>query len=125
MTPQDQQQSPIQSAVSREMVKEENKIHLFLAYLGNVFGLPLCLIPLLTVKDDEFIKWNAKQALVLFGVTMVLSMVSGALIAVLIGLCLLPAVLIGALVANLVALVKSLNGERWRIPVVADLADKF
>ncbi|MDP3501794.1 MAG: DUF4870 domain-containing protein [Myxococcales bacterium] len=127
MTPQDQQQqqAPIQSVPTRETVKEENKIHLFLAYLGNVFGIPLALIPLLTVKDDDFIKWHAKQALVIFGATLVLFMISFVLSFVVIGFCLMPIVGIGGLVASIMGLVKSLNGERWRVPVIADLADKF
>lgn len=126
MTPQDQQQqSPIQSVPTRETVKEENKVHLFLAYLGNLLGIPLALIPMLTVKDDDFIKWHAKQALVLYVAVFALSVISGVLTAVVIGLCLLPVVIIGGLVLNIMALMKALNGERWRIPVLADLADKF
>jgi uncharacterized membrane protein len=118
MTPQDQQQqqSPIQS-VSKETVKEENKIHLILSYLGNVLGLPLFIIPLVTVKDDEFVKWHAKNALVLF----IANIISFVLMVVLIGFCLYLALI----VVNIMALVKSLNGERWRIPLVSDLAEKF
>lgn len=127
MTPQDQQQqqSPIQSVPPRETVKEENKVHLFLSYLGNVFGVPLALIPMLTVKDDDFIKWHAKQALVIYGIGLVGMIISFVLSFVAIGLCLMPIVGIGALVLSIMGLIKSLNGERWRIPVVSDLADKF
>jgi uncharacterized protein len=124
MTPQDQQQQ-LQSVASRETVKEDNKIHLLLSYVGNILGVPLAIIPLVTVKDDEYIKWHAKQALVLYGIVFVASIVSSVLMAVLIGFCLLPVVIIGGIVLNLMALMKSLNGERWRIPLVADLADKF
>ena len=126
MTPQDQQQqSPIQSVPTRETVKEENKIHLFLSYLGNVFGVPLALIPMLTVKDDDFIKWHAKQALVIYVAGLVGMIVSFVLSFVVIGFCLMPIVGIGALVLSIMGLVKGLNGERWRIPVISDLADKF
>lgn len=125
MTPQDQQQqAPIQS-VAKETVKEENKIHLLLSYIGNILGLPLCIIPLVTVKDDEFIKWHAKQALVLYLALFIASVVSGVLVAVVIGLCMLPLVILGGLIVNVMALIKSLNGERWRIPLVSDLAEKF
>ncbi|MDX2010937.1 MAG: DUF4870 domain-containing protein [Myxococcaceae bacterium] len=117
MTPQDQQQqSPIQS-VAKETVKEENKIHLLLSYIGNILGLPLCIIPLVTVKDDDFVKWHAKNALVLY----IAGFISAILTVVLIGLCGLAALL----VVNIMALIKSLNGERWRIPLVSDLAEKF
>lgn len=126
MTPQDQQQqSPIQSVPTRETVKEENKIHLFLSYLGNVFGVPLALIPMLTVKDDDFIKWHAKQALVIYVATLVGMIISFVLSFVVIGFCLMPIVGIGGLVLSIMGLVKGLNGERWRIPVISDLAVKF
>jgi uncharacterized protein len=127
MTPQDQQQhqAPIQAVPSRETVKEENKIHLFLAYLGNVFGVPLALIPLLTVKDDDFIKWHAKQALVIYVATFAIGLISAPLTLVLIGFCTLAIGGIGGLVLSILGLVKALNGERWRIPVISDLADKF
>jgi uncharacterized membrane protein len=127
MTPQDQQQqqAPIQSVPTRETVKEENKIHLFLSYLGNVFGVPLALIPMLTVKDDDFIKWHAKQALVIYVAGLVGMVISFVLSFVVIGFCLMPVVGIGALVLSIMGLVKGLNGERWRIPVISDLADKF
>ena len=32
---------------------------------------------------------------------------------------------LGGLVLSVLGLVKALNGERWRIPVISDLADKF
>lgn len=127
MTPQDQQQqqAPIQSVPTRETVREDYKIHLMLSYVGNIFGLPLALIPLLTVKDDEFIKWHAKQALVLFGLVMAVVLISLPLMAVIVGFCTAPVAGIAGLVLSVMGLIKSLNGERWRIPVVADLADKF
>jgi uncharacterized membrane protein len=59
MTPQDQQQQNIQS-VGGNSVREQDKIMLVLAYLGI-----LALIPFLTVKDSEYVKWHAKQGLVL------------------------------------------------------------
>jgi uncharacterized membrane protein len=36
-----------------------------------------------------------------------------------------PAILIGGLVLMVMAIMKALAGVRWRIPVIADLADKF
>ncbi|MDP3237214.1 MAG: DUF4870 domain-containing protein [Myxococcales bacterium] len=127
MTPQDQQhqQAPIQSVPTRETVKDENKIHLFLAYVGNLFGVPLALIPLLTVKDDDFIKWHAKQALVICVATYAIGLISIPLMFVFIGFCTASIAVIGGYVLSIIGLVKALNGERWRIPVIADLADKF
>lgn len=128
MTPQDQQQQqmPIQAVPTRETVREEYKVHLFLSYLGHIFlGVPLSLIPLLTVKDDEFIKWQAKQALVLYLVVLAIELISIPLMFVVIGFCTAAVAGVGGVILSVMALVKSLNGERWRIPLVADLADKF
>ncbi len=116
MTPQDQQQNQLQS-MGTEQVREQDKIQLVLAYLGC-----LSLIPFLTVKDSPFVTWNAKQgmvfnigggiALTILGIIPVLGLVT----------CLLgPAML----VVDILAITKALKGERWRIPVVADLAEKF
>jgi len=93
--------------------REEDKIQLVLAYL-----FPLSLIPLLTVKDSPFVRWHAKQGLVL---GLLSTVISFALAIILIGPCLG----FGLFVVGIVAMVKALRGERWRIPVVADLADKF
>jgi len=119
MTPQDQQ-SPIQS-VGGDVVREQDKIQLVLAYLGI-----LCLVPFLTVKDSEFVKWHAKQGLVLMiawiplmVVLVLVSMIP--FIGWLIG-CLAP---VGVLALSIIAIMKALKGERWRIPLIADLSEKF
>ena len=42
------------------------------------------------------------------------------------GTCILaPAITIASFVFSIMGIVKALKGERWRIPLVADLADKF
>jgi fumarate reductase subunit D len=119
MTPQDQQ-SPIQS-VGADTVREQDKIQLVLAYLGL-----LCLIPFLTVKDSEYVKWHAKQGLV-----MMIAWIPFSIALMVVGMipvigwilsCVAP---IGGLVLMIMAIMKALKGERWRIPLLADLADKF
>ncbi|MCC6333206.1 MAG: DUF4870 domain-containing protein [Myxococcales bacterium] len=119
MTPQDQQ-SPIQS-VGGDTVREQDKIQLVLAYLGC-----LSLIPFLTVKDSEYVKWHAKQGLTLcvvgfiaiIAITIPLSFIG-------IGACLGPILSLGLLVVSIMAILKALKGERWRLPVIADLSEKF
>lgn len=114
MTPQDQQQQHIQS-VGAETVREQDKIQLILAYLG------LWLIPLLTVKDSPFVTWHAKNALVLtVGGWIAVSIIS--VVTFGIGGCLAGPAL---LVLCILAITKSLKGERWRIPGVSDLSEKF
>lgn len=117
MTPQDQQQQNIQS-VGGESVREQDKIMLILAYCPCL--LPL--IPFLTVKDSEYVKWHAKQGLVLT--------VGGGIITTVISflgpLALANCVLGPALLAVMIlGMVKAMRGERWPIPLVSDLANKI
>jgi fumarate reductase subunit D len=117
--PEDQlKDQSIQAAViPGETVRDQDKIQLVLAYLGI-----LALIPLLTVKDSSYVQWHAKQGLVLgLGGGIALSIL-GAIPFVGLITCLAGPAL---LVVDILAMVKALNGERWRIPVVADLADKL
>ncbi len=104
-------------AVGGEPVREEDKVYLVLAYL-NI----LALIPLLTMKDNPYIQWHARQGLVLgVGATILLMVLSflGPL-----GLLNCP-LFIGVVGTSLVAIIKALEGKRWRIPLVAELAEKF
>jgi fumarate reductase subunit D len=123
MTPQNQQQSPIQSVGGgAETVREQDKIMLVLAYLG-IFAL----IPLLTVKDSEYVKWHAKQGLVLGlggGVALMILAVIVGFIPVLGAIvdCLLW---LGFMALNVMGMIKAIKGERWQIPIVSDLASKF
>jgi uncharacterized membrane protein len=116
MTPQDQQQQNIQS-VGGDTVREQDKIMLILSYLGL-----LSLIPLLTVKDSEFVKWNAKQGLVLFGAFFILGFLN---VIPFVGQILWCAGFVAYAVATIMGITKSLKGERFNIPVVTDIAAKF
>jgi uncharacterized membrane protein len=115
MTPQDQQ-SPIQ-VVGGDTVREQDKIQLVLAYLGC-----LALIPLLTVTDSDFVKWHAKQGLTLGLISFVVLSVFSFLGPLALFNCLLGP---GVLLLCIYAISKSLHGVRWRIPLVADLSEKF
>lgn len=105
-----------------ETVRESDKIQLILAYLGI-----LALVPLLTVKDSELVKWHAKNGLVLGlggGIALMIGLfVLGAVFAPLgfLGCLAWPALL----VVDILAMVKALKGERWRIPLVTDIAEKL
>jgi len=81
----------------------------------------LSLIPLLTVKDSGFVRWHAKNGLVLGAAVIVVSLLTIPGIT-----CLVTCPLFLAVgVLDVMAMVKALNGQRWRIPGVSDLADKF
>lgn len=105
-----------------DAVRESDKIMLVLAYLG-IFAL----IPLLTVKDSDFVKWHARQGLVWsFGGGFALGLVAVILGSIpIIGWFTACGGWLGYLAVDMMAIMKALKGERWRIPVAADLSEKL
>ena len=85
---------------------EDGKVLAGIGYLGILFILPLLIKP-----DNRFCKENVKQSLVLFLAGMVLS------------LTLFGGIFI--LVVQLIAMIRTLQGEFWEIPVIYDLASRF
>ena len=101
-------------------------VMIFLSY----FGL-FALIPLLTKKDDPDIQWHAKNGLALAVVWIVVLILLGivsyvmpsAISLAMIGLrCI---IWLGFLIVDVMAMVKAFGGERMRIPVVTDFAEKM
>ncbi len=102
---------------------------LLFAYLG-----PLALVSLVASRR-EFVKWHAKQGLV-FTVAVFLAFVVVRSIRSLVDRFLwavfaeafraaVAVTLVGVLVLVLVCIVRALDGERFRIPLLADLADRL
>ena len=97
-----------------------------LAYLGI-----LSLIPFLTKKDDPDIYWHGKNGFALFLAEMVVFVVRIALIFIRIpfltcGLSVVFCVIwLGFLAISILCIVKALNNERFRIPMISDFADKM
>ncbi len=119
MKPENELQSPIQVvSPAREPVRDQDKIMLVFAYLGI-----LALIPLLTVKDSPFVKWHAKNGLVLGIATFIISTVLGWV--PWLNCVMVPLLMVAYIVVVVLAIRKALQGERWRIPGVSDLAEKF
>ena len=97
---------------------------LVLSYLG-----PLALIPFLTQKDDAEVQWHAKHGLVLFGVFLALQIVAGIIWNLpwmgCAGYFLSGVVGLGYLVVSVLCIIKALDGQRFKIQVLSDYADKF
>ena len=107
-------------------VSSDRTIFLVLSYLGI-----LCLIPLLAKKEDPEIQWHAKNGLVLFIAELVWVALRIALIFVHIpglgcGMATVGCVVwIGFLVLSIMGIIKAVNGQRFRIPILTDMADKM
>jgi uncharacterized membrane protein/RNA polymerase subunit RPABC4/transcription elongation factor Spt4 len=89
----------------------------------------LSLIPLLTQKDNKFIQFHARQGFALF-------IIAVAIFVCVIVLSFIPFIgwifsmlsfflHLGIFVLSIIGIIKAVQGEEWRIPVVADLAEKI
>jgi len=99
---------------------------LVLSYLGI-----LCLIPLLVKKDDAEVQWHAKNGTALFGAEVIVFIIRIMLIFVRIpflgcGLAVVFCVIwLGFLALSIICIMKAVKGERFRIPVLTDFAEKM
>jgi uncharacterized membrane protein len=93
----------------------------------------LCLIPLLTKKDDSEVQWHAKNGLAILIaeiVVWVLFTIVGIILRRIMflgcGLATIQCVVwIAFLVIRVMAIIKGVNGQRFRVPMVSDFADKM
>jgi uncharacterized membrane protein len=104
----------------------DRTIMLVLSYLGI-----LCLIPLLMKKDDPEVQWHAKNGTVLFGTEVIFVIVRIMLIFIRIpflgcGLAVISCVIwLGFLALSIICIMKAVKGERFRIPILTDIAEKM
>ena len=81
----------------------------------------LSIIILLVKKDSDYVKFHARQGVVLFAASVIISIVSFIipflfLITWILQLAILAAVIVG--------FIQALGGKRYKLPVVGDLAEK-
>lgn len=90
---------------------------------------PLTIIPFLVEEKDPEVRWHAKHGLVLFGLDVVVVVFLAILGALPVVGCVVPFVgavaMLGLLVLHVLAIVKAVNGERFILPVISDLANKL
>lgn len=104
----------------------DRTIMLVLSYLGI-----LCLIPLLVKKDDPEVQWHAKNGTALLGAEILVFIIRIMLIFVRIpflgcGLAVIFCVIwLGFLALSIICIMKAVGGQRFRIPVITDFAEKM
>ena len=90
-----------------------------LCYLvGFVTGIIFYLIE----KENKFVRFHAMQSTITFGVLFVLMMVAGFI--PVIGLAAAPILGVIELILWIVLMVKSYQGEKFKLPVVGDIAEQ-
>ncbi len=111
-----------------DLVREQDKIMLLFAYLG-----PFALIPLLTVKDSDYVRWHARQGVVFMLSWIAYWIVSGVVSGIGFWLGPLGPIIwgitalghLGMLAIWIVALIKAFEPSRWRIPIIGIFADRL
>jgi uncharacterized membrane protein len=97
----------------------EDSLMLVLSYLSL-----LALIPYFSSKNAD-VRWHAKQGLTLAGVFFVFRIATWLPLVGWIAAMLYPIVSLLYFVLVVVGIVKALGGDRWRIPLIADVAEKW
>jgi uncharacterized membrane protein len=100
---------------------EPNVAGLLCYLFGWVSGLIFFLI-----EKDDFVRFHAMQSIIVFGAITVLSIIFGILFMVPFVGAILGAILwIGTLILWILLMVKAYQGERFKLPVAGDLAEKY
>jgi uncharacterized membrane protein len=117
-----------ESAITPEDLDEEDKIMLVFSYLWV-----LALVPFMITRR-EYVRWHAKQGLILCGVACLAFLAVIFVGAILATLTKILAWLFAFVLINLVLLylalalvcvIKALRGERWAVPFLGDLVEKI
>lgn len=100
----------------------EQKLFVLVSHLCIFLGLGI-LVPilLLALVQDDFVKHNAREALVFQIALCLAGLIAGLLCFVLVGFVLLPVVAILGIVLPIVATIKSFNGEVYSYPVSGNI----
>jgi uncharacterized membrane protein len=119
---------PDDAPVRPEDLDEEDKVMLVFSYLWV-----LALVPFMVTKR-EYVRWHAKQGLILCGVSCLAFLgiiLVGAILATLskvfawlFAFALINLVFLYLALA-LVCVIKAMRGERWAIPFLGDLVEKI
>ena len=101
---------------------QPNVAMIVLAYLWI-----LALIPLLVEKEDREVQWHAKHGLVLTAAEIAISLALGVMSSFLacIGCIIALPIFLAFLVVRIMCIVKGMKGERFMIPGLSPLADRF
>ena len=112
--------------VGKEVISnktEDSKLFAFLATFLSIIGF---LIAIFTKRDDKYVMFYAKQCLVVFIASVILSIIGGIFFVIpIMGFIIYPACQIITLVLWLLSWIYALSGEMKIVPIVGQFAAKF
>jgi len=129
---EDIKKEPIEGEVSEEKTEEriepeqisetpkkveDDKFITFLSYIGI-----LCIIPLLTKKDDEFVFFHAKQGLVLLIVEVITAFIA---YIPLFGWVIAPMASFLWIALSIIGIINITNGKKKELPILGKYAGKI
>lgn len=130
--PQVQPQMPVPTTGA---LTDKDKVLGAIAYLG-----PLFIVSFIMAGESQFVKFHAKQALVLFVAALIIRYGLGAILwsvvdvpaygyramnTMMQGGSVLMLVNLAVLIVAIIAIVKAAQGEKWEIPGVAQIVKKI
>lgn len=92
------------------------------ALLSYVAGIITGIIFILLEKENKYVRFHAMQSIFTFGFFLLLNVLLGFIPVV--GWSLMPLVGVVQLIVWIILMVKSYQGERFKLPVLGDLAEK-
>ena len=92
------------------------------ALLSYVLGVITGIIFFIIEKENKFVRFHAMQSIITFGGLFVIQMVF-AFIPV-IGAIIVPIISIASLILWVILMVKSYQGEKFKLPIIGDIAEK-
>ena len=92
------------------------------ALLCYVLGWITGLIFFLIEKENKFVRFHAFQSIVVFGACMILSFVL--MVIPVIGWAMIPILYIAELILWIVLMIKGYQGEKFKLPIAGDMAEK-
>lgn len=110
--------APEASRPGSTMNMDQNVAGLLCYLVGWITGLIFYLME----KENKFVRFHAMQSIVVFGTLTVLSIVLGVIPVV--GVVLGPIIGILGLVLWILLMVKAYQGEKFKLPVAGDIAEK-
>ena len=87
-------------------------------FMGFISGIIFFLIE----KDNKFVRFHAMQSIIAFGAIYVLYLLSPYV--PVIGEILIPILRIGSLILWIVCMIKAYQGEKFKLPVIGDIAEQ-
>jgi len=101
----------------KKMPVSGDNVYAILSYLWI-----LCLIPILMKKEEEFVRFHARQGLMLFIVEVAIGVIG---IIPFIGPFLSTIGIVACAILSIAGIVQVLMGNKWKMPLIGDWAEKI